>query len=357
MTRGLVSVIIPAFNAAAYIRQTLHSVLAQTYQSLEVIVVDDGSEDGTDAIAEEFVKKDSRVQLVRQCNAGVGAARNTGIRMARGEYIAPLDADDLWFPEKLEKQVACLEQSGEEIGLVYCWCIRVDKDGEFEGALYGSTAEGRLSDAMVSGNIVASASVPLFRTAALARVGLYLTRAEQRGAQGCEDWDLYIRLAENFSICLVGEFLVAYRKTNTSMSVDTEGMEASFAIVIERARLRNPDLPVAISRRSAWNFYAHYLLSICNQWGDDSRSFNYLKKALCADPSNLAKIWTLKQLIKIQLKAIPGSTWKKSVKQLWQSLKNRRGADLQCKTNKHPFTANAIFDQSERRWFMLHSQN
>ena len=144
MTRGLVSVIIPAFNAAEYIRQTLHSVLAQTYQSLEVIVVDDGSEDDTDAIVEEFVKKDARVQLVKQCNAGVGAARNTGIRMARGEYIAPLDADDIWFPEKLEKQVACMERYGEETGLVYCWSIRVDKDGEFEGFQYPNKAEGRM---------------------------------------------------------------------------------------------------------------------------------------------------------------------------------------------------------------------
>ena len=143
MTRGLVSVIIPAFNAAEYIRQTLHSVLAQTYQSLEVIVVDDGSEDGTGAIVEEFVEKDARVQLVTQCNAGVGAARNTAIRMARGEYIAPLDADDVWFPEKLEKQVACMEQYGEETGMVYCWSIRVDKDGEFERLQFPYTAQGR----------------------------------------------------------------------------------------------------------------------------------------------------------------------------------------------------------------------
>ena len=102
----LVSVIIPAFNAAEHIRQTLNSVLAQTYQAIEVIVVDDGSADATGAIVEEFVKKDARFQLVRQSNAGVGAARNTAIRKARGKYIAPLDADDFWFPEKLEKQVA-----------------------------------------------------------------------------------------------------------------------------------------------------------------------------------------------------------------------------------------------------------
>ena len=113
MDKALVSVIVPAFDAAADIRQTLNSVLAQTYQEIEVIVVDDGSSDGTSAMVEEFVNRDPRFQLVRQSNAGVGAARNTAIRKARGKYIAPLDADDFWFPEKLEKQVACIEQGGQ----------------------------------------------------------------------------------------------------------------------------------------------------------------------------------------------------------------------------------------------------
>jgi hypothetical protein len=139
------------------------------------------------------------------------------------------------------------------------------------------------------------------------------------------------------------------------MSVNTEGMAASYAILIERASLQDPDLPAATFRRSTWNFYT-YLVSICNQWGDDSRSFHYVKKALCANPSNLLTFWTLKQLIKIQLKAIPVSTWKKFVKQLWHPLKSRRAADLQCKTDKRPFTANAIFDQIEGRWSMLHGQ-
>jgi glycosyltransferase involved in cell wall biosynthesis len=93
-TKPLVSVIIPALNAAKYIRQALDSVLSQTYKRIEAIVVDDGSSDATSTIIEEFVKRDSRVQLVWQSNAGVGAARNTAIGKARGKYIAPLDADD-----------------------------------------------------------------------------------------------------------------------------------------------------------------------------------------------------------------------------------------------------------------------
>src|SRR5215471_17058932 len=101
------------------------------YEAIEVIIVDDGSKDATCAIIEEFVNKDPKFQLVRQTNAGVGAARNTGIRRARGKYIATLDADDLWFPEKLEKQVACMEQRGSEAGFVYCWARTIDEHGDF----------------------------------------------------------------------------------------------------------------------------------------------------------------------------------------------------------------------------------
>ena len=346
--------IIPAFNAAEYIRQTLHSVLAQTYQSLEVIVVDDGSADATGAIVEEFVEKDARVQLVRQCNAGVGAARNTAIRMARGEYIAPMDADDMWFPEKLEKQVACMEQYGEETGLVYCWSILVDKHGAFERVQSLSKAEGRLRDAMVSGNIVDNASVPLFRTAALARVGPYLTRAEQGGAQGCEDWDLYIRIAETFCIRLVPEYLVAYRKTGSSMSANVESMAASYAVVMQRARQRNPDLPAATFRCSAGSFYK-YLANVSERWAHTSWSFHYLTKAVCADPSNLLTTWTLRKLIM----AIPGSTWKKFVKQVWRSFKNGQGADLRYKKEYERWLiSDAIFNQIERsRWPALLGQD
>jgi glycosyltransferase involved in cell wall biosynthesis len=115
--KPLVSVIIPAFDAADHISQALNSALSQTYEAIEVIVVDDGSSDATSSIVEEFVRRDTRVRLIRQNNAGVGAARNTAIEESRGEYIAPLDADDFWFPQKLEKQVACMERCSET-GLV-----------------------------------------------------------------------------------------------------------------------------------------------------------------------------------------------------------------------------------------------
>ena len=124
----LISVIVPAYNAEIFIRRTLDSILAQTYTNIEILVVDDGSQDRTAEIVESFVEKDSRVTLLKQKNAGVATARNLAIEKSRGEYIAPIDADDIWYPQKLEKQVQCMLEADQSIGLVYAWSVRIDED-------------------------------------------------------------------------------------------------------------------------------------------------------------------------------------------------------------------------------------
>src|SRR6202007_437402 len=161
---------------------------------------------------------------------------------AKGKYLAPLDADDLRSPRKLATQVACMEQSGVNTGLVYCSSTLIDEQGNLLHSGETKTLEGRLRHAMVLKNLLGNASVPLFRTSALEKVGLYLTREEQ-GGQGCEDWDLALRVAENFDIRVVPEHLVGYRQRASAMSVNVRGMEASFAMVMRRARQRNGDLP------------------------------------------------------------------------------------------------------------------
>ena len=128
-SKALVSVIVPSYNASRYIRETLESVLGQTYSSFEVIVVDDGSTDDTAAIVADYSRRDSRIRLVSQPNGGVGAARNRAIAEASGEFIAPLDADDVWYPEKLQKQVASLERHGTEWGVGYCWSKSINDVG------------------------------------------------------------------------------------------------------------------------------------------------------------------------------------------------------------------------------------
>ena len=352
MDKALVSVIIPAFNAAAHVRQTLNSVVAQTYQEIEVIVVDDGSSDATSSIVEEFVARETRCQRVRQSNAGVGAARNTAIRKARGKYVAPLDADDFWVPEKLEKQVARMEQCGSETGMVYCWSTLIDNNGKRVGSSHPYTLEGRLRHALVLKNLIGNASAPLFRAAALEKVGLYPTRAEQGGAQGCEDWDLALRIAEIFSVRVVPECLVAYRQNGSSMSVNAKSMAASFVFAMRRARQRNSDLPSAAFRWSGGYFYL-YLAEKAYDWAHYWRCLRYLKEAACANPVLLLKAGIYRTFLKSVFSIIKGSTGVDVTEPAHASPgKMGKGVDLHSKkrTNRR-FILNVFFAHFEfARW-------
>jgi len=343
LDKALVSVVIPAFNAAENIGQTLDSVLAQTYSKIEVIVVDDGSSDATSAVVKEFAARDARIQLLEQRNAGAGAARNTAIRKARGKYIAPLDADDFWFPEKLEKQVARLEQCGRETGLVYCWSMSINQRGElFDDCSH--TVEGRLRRALILRNIVGNGSVPLLPASTLEKVGLYLTRAEQGGVQGCEDWDLYLRIAEHFDVRVVPEYLMAYRKAGSSMSANAETMATSFGVVMRRARKRNSDLRSSLFRWSAGSFYL-YLVENSYLWGHYHQCLRFLQEAVRADPALLLRTSIYKTSIRTLIKTMVKNSTRDSP--VWPVDGKRDGPSTEKK--KRPFISNQIFDNIERR--------
>lgn len=128
MVEGLVSVITPCYNGEKYLAETVRSVLGQTYAHWEMYIVDDGSTDGSARIAEEFAAGDSRVHLIRQANAGSASARNAGIRRAQGRYIALLDADDLWEPAFLEKQLAFMAGKGAEC--ICCSYMHINEHSE-----------------------------------------------------------------------------------------------------------------------------------------------------------------------------------------------------------------------------------
>lgn len=283
LPRPLVSVIIPAWNAAAHLQETIDSVLRQTIQSFELIVVDDGSSDDTAAIAASAETRDRRIRLVRRANAGVGAARNAGIQLARGEFIAPLDADDLWSPKKLEKQIARLEHAGPRAGLAYCWSRNIDRNGRVISWAHPCRIEGHVLPALLLGNLAGNASVPLFRASALHAVGPYLNRDEQDGAQGCEDWDLNIRIAENFELRCVPEYLVGYRQSPSGMSLNAHAMLRSYETTIRRARQRNPGLSPQLLLWSRSRFYV-YLASKCYSWSDYAGALSFTVRTLRLDP-------------------------------------------------------------------------
>jgi glycosyltransferase involved in cell wall biosynthesis len=150
----LVSVVIPAFNAVKTLENTLRSAAAQTHAELEILIIDDGSSDDTAAIATAFCAQDRRARLISQANAGVAVARNSGIAAARGEWLAPLDADDLWHPTKIERQLDAALNAAEVPGLVYCWFHLIDEQDRVIGSSEGYEVRGQALDRLLFFNIV-----------------------------------------------------------------------------------------------------------------------------------------------------------------------------------------------------------
>lgn len=223
-----ISVVIPAYNAMTYLPETLENLLQQTWQDFEVIVVNDGSSDDTPQWVAEV--RDPRVKLVSQENQGLAGARNTGIAHAQGEYIAFLDADDLWEKTKLEKQLQSLEQN-PNVGLVYTWVLLIDAQGKKTGRVFKSEAQGKVWQTLIQENIVGCGSVALVRRECFETCGLF----DRNLRSFVEDWDMWLRIASKYKFAVVPEGLVYYRQHANSASRNWSSMEESYKIVIEKA--------------------------------------------------------------------------------------------------------------------------
>lgn len=279
----LVTAIVPAYNAEAYVEQTLQSLLDQSYANLEIIVVDDGSTDGTAQRVGAMAKEHRQIRLVRQPNLGVAAARNRGIEESRGEFIAPVDADDIWFPDAVTKLVTCIINSDPRVGVVYGWSVIIDESGLLDGRFRCSKIEGNVLGTLICHNFLGNASATMIRRECFEKVGGYDGRFRTESAQGCEDWDLYLRLAQHYRFKVVPEFLFGYRKLRSGMTSDLSSMAASHRQVLELARQRHPGLPTALCRLSTSSFYL-YLAHESYYRRQPSDSFQRLRQALVSAP-------------------------------------------------------------------------
>lgn len=276
----LVSVIVPAHNAGKYIGSTLDSVLAQTYANLEAIVVDDGSSDDTPDIVAAYARRDPRIVLYRQPNRGVAAARNAGLERARGTYVAPLDADDLWLPGKLAQQVRRMED-GTVAELVYCWWQVIGEDGALLANSHPWRVEGSVAEALLGINFVGNASVPLFRRSSLEAVGGYDPTFRELQGQGCEDWDLLLRIAERGEVRVVPERLVRYRHVRGSMSGNAATMLRSHELMLAKVVQRRPEVAPDVLRWSRGQIYG-YLAQTAARSGSYLGTARLLLRALAS---------------------------------------------------------------------------
>lgn len=220
MTEPTVSVVVPAYNAAAFVRRAVDSVLAQTWADCELLVVDDGSTDGTLDVLAAYR---DRLRVLTQANAGPAAARNHGLRAARGRYVAFLDADDWWLPAKLERQVELLE-SRPEIGFCSTATRVVTEAGDPAGDWPCAGIDGSLLETL----FVRSAAVSGSTSGVLARRELLMdVGGFDEALRGFEDPDLWIRLAARTGYACIPEPLTVVVRTPGSVSSHLPRMRAA----------------------------------------------------------------------------------------------------------------------------------
>ena len=284
----LVTVVVPAYNAAATLDETLQSVRAQTYANLEILVIDDGSTDETPAIAARHAQEDPRLRVIRQQNGGVARARNRGVAEAKGAFIAPVDSDDLWRPEKIELQMQAMVQGGEKVGLVYTWFALVDGKSMVYEAHNRPNEEGSVLQAMYRANVVGNGSSPLMRKDAILAAGGYEPALRDANAQGCEDLLLYATIAETHDFALVKGFLTGYRQTPDNMSGDASQMIRSWEIVRERLARRRPEFVAELD--SAECSFLFWLYARSLEARRFSRAFAVFRHMLKTHPLMAVKV-------------------------------------------------------------------
>lgn len=263
----LVSVIIPAYNRAALIGESLESVYAQTYEPLEVIVVDDGSTDDLESALSPYLRQGLRL-IRHETNKGAPTARNAGIAEAKGEFIAFLDSDDLWEPDKTKQQVRKIVESGPDTALVYSGIRKIDQDGKLLG-FKNPVKKGSIYLDLLANNWIGSTSTALVRASALSRVGGFDATLRSR-----QDLDLWLRISREFTIDFVADPLVLYRvHTNRiSSNVDSriQGYESLLSKYFDDI-VRHPKI------------HADYLYQIgffYRKKGDLKQAYSLLKRSL-----------------------------------------------------------------------------
>jgi len=280
--RPLVTAAIPTYNRARYLREAVESALAQTYENVEVVVVDDGSTDDTARVVEPYL---DRIRYVRQANAGRSAARNRGIEEGRGVYVSFLDSDDRWLPDKLEHHVSVLEERAG-VGMVHGHVDVIDHDGNplpertaFHHRLWSQAHRNGVTYAGYALECRCFSSATTFRRDVFDRVGLY------DPALALDDYELYLRVALDSEIVFLERSAAEYRWHAENMDSDQltlgqiQGAEKHLRLLESRT-----DVPERAKARR--NLHAMLARSY-NVLGDQPAARRHALRALRADPLGL----------------------------------------------------------------------
>lgn len=278
--KALVSVVIATFNLAAYLPLAIKSVLDQTYKNIEVIIVDDGSTDGTrDAIS--VYLNDPRVTYLFQENKGQAAAKNYGVRESRGEYVAFLDGDDMWVPEKLDAQIPMFLKS-EAVGLVYSRMRYIDEIGKELKVTDNELFRGRVSGPLLIRNFIGFGTC-VVKKECFERLGAF----QEHRRMGI-DYDLWLRLSTQYEFEYVDRPLLCYRLWAGQMSKNYKGRYLN-GIEIMKSFLQ--EFPGVVDKNTENEAWAHTYVGFgkCVQDIDRRRgqALRLFWQALCHKPGYL----------------------------------------------------------------------
>lgn len=240
----LVSVVVATYNMGHYLPQAVQSILAQSYPSVEVIIVDDGSTDDTQAVTQELAR-DARVRVHHQSNAGQASAKNKGIELSRGEFLAFLDADDAWMPDKLAKQMP-LFQGRPAVGVVYSEYACMDGVGQPLPKPPTQLRRGRVSGELLIENFV-SFPTAVVRRECLQKLGSF----DLNYGMGI-DYDLWLRISAHYEFDFVSDATVRYRIWAGQMSKNYRKRYESAIRIMQRFLDENPHAVPSRVVRTAW---------------------------------------------------------------------------------------------------------
>ncbi len=266
----LISIVLPAYKSAPYIEQTVGSILKQTYPHWELLVVDDGSPDDTASIVAAM--PDPRIKLIRQANAGISGARNTGIARAKGAFIAFMDHDDLWHPQKLAVQLACLMDLATQASI--CYGAFQNWDGSDPSGFLAADLDPRKIDESLSGHIYhrllatnwVLLSTALFKREVFDEIGLF-----DRELPPADDWDLVLRASRRFRFLKLQDPVALYRVHAQQTSRKTPGRDIQGCVresFIHRYGLSGPDGLAMSARDLAWRRVYSKMSYISTLWSN-----------------------------------------------------------------------------------------
>lgn len=277
-----VSVIITTYNRGNFLKYAVDSVLSQTFQDFEIIIIDDGSTDNTRNVVSSY--KDSRIFYYYQSNKGQNPARNIGMKLSKGAYIAHLDSDDLWEKTKLEKQVRILDKNNN-VGLVYCGTRIIDSSGNFVKLLKLQKYKGNVLKKLIMYNFLYNGSNTLFRKECLDNVKKF-----DESINRMTDWEFYLKLSLFYEFYSIKEYLVSYRIHGNNMSVNYKKYEINgFKILFKifKNEKLNPDLQKLKTLAFAMRY--RFLAHRCLESNNCKQARQYALKSIKLHPHVLFK--------------------------------------------------------------------